>query len=137
MKDIKFPRIGSDGTKEFQKLANDKPKFIVRYNEIGCNTCVNLIFKRKGNLEKLLQKYEFVVLVDFNNYDDFLRWKRTSEMSDNIYWIEKNSLAFDKYFKNNSYSFILDKDMVAKNFFVPNNQFQELLIEYLDDLVVQ
>lgn len=67
-------------------------------------------------------------------YDDFVKWKRTSEMKDNIYWVEKNSLLFDKLFQNNTYTFTLNSNMEATNFFVPNNQFPESLIEYLIDI---
>lgn len=130
LNNLKFYKVAKSGEKSLVELPK-KDKFVIRYNEIGCNTCVNLIFKDKESLDAIKKKYDFIVIVDFERYEDFVRWKRTSEMENNIFWVKKDTLPFDEHFNNNSYTFILNSDNEVHSIFMPDSQFPEQLKKYL------
>lgn len=114
---------------------NKKKKFIIRYSEIGCNTCVNLLFKNRKLLTDVSTKYEVVILVDFQRYENYVVWKRTSEIKDNIFILKANNLVFDRYFKESSYCFILNEDLTTSKFFKPDNMFPTYVDMYTKNIL--
>jgi hypothetical protein len=129
-------RPGGEKVKvSLMNFQDNKEKLVIRYSDIGCNTCVNLIFKRKERLDAIQKRYELIVVVDFDRYEDFVKWKRVSELENNIYWVKKGQLPFDSHFGPSSYSFVLDRNMTTHSFFVPNNVFPQRLDEYLKGIL--
>lgn len=123
-----------DEHKEFPKklntlLAKRKPNIIIRYTEIGCNSCADSTFKfiEKYHLES---KYNILVLVDFSNYDAYLKWMKVSEIKHPVYWLKKGSLPFLIESESNSYVFTLNASLVANDFFVPNSRFSDYIDNY-------
>ncbi len=136
---IGLSNISTDGIRKFIPFKalfskNRKDKFIIRYNQVGCNTCVDLFFKNKKLLTRLSRRYEVLVLVDFSNYQDYVVWKKTSEMERGIYWLKKEKLPFDANFKENSYSFIVNDQLLSSKYFMPNNQFPSYVEKYVNDV---
>lgn len=112
-----------------------KERFVIRYSEIGCNTCTNLIFKRPERLKEIEAKFDLIVLVDFNRYEDFIRWKRVTEIEKDIFFVKRGDLPFDSSFGSSSYTFILDNSFMAHSFFEPYNVFPEVVHDYLDKVL--
>ncbi len=124
----------NDEDKEFPKklntlLAKRKPNIVIRYTEIGCNSCADSTFKF---IEKyrLGSKYNILVLVDFSNYDAYLKWMKVSEIKYPVYWLKKGSLPFLIEAENSSYIFSLNSSLVANDFFVPNSRFSDYIDNY-------
>jgi hypothetical protein len=132
---VRFYEIIPGGDKHGKTFNDGRQKFIIRYSTIGCNTCVNLIFKHKERLDAIRKKYDLVVLVDFDKYEDYVKWKRATEFDGNIYWVAKGELPFDAKFNESSYSFLLDKNLTAHSFFIPNNIFPKFVFNYLDKVI--
>ncbi|MBD0833726.1 hypothetical protein [Aestuariibaculum sediminum] len=136
IKKLDLYKFNDTGLKIKTKLPEgDKKKFIIRYSDIGCNTCVNLIFKRPERIKRIQEKFDIIVLVDFNRYEDFVLWKRASEIGNNVFWVKKGELPFDSLFEPSSYSFILDEKLEVHSFFVPNNVFPDEVHNYLNILL--
>lgn len=139
---VRFKSIALTGDEKpisFQQLfaKNGKKKFVIRYSEIGCNTCVNLLFKNRKFLDELAKKFEVLVMVDFKRYQDYVMWKRTSEIQDNIYNLKRNDLVFDKTFEESSYCFIVNEDLTTDSYFKPDNQFPDYVGKYINDVAAK
>lgn len=141
LSNTKFFRILDGGDKmpiPLKTFNNRKEKLVIRYSSIGCNTCIDLIFKRRERIAAIQKKYEMVILVDFDRYEDFVRWKRISEFNNsNIYWVPKGGIFLDSQFKESSYTFLLDKNMKAHSFFVPYNVFPRRVHDYLEKVLTE
>ncbi|TFF30398.1 hypothetical protein [Mucilaginibacter psychrotolerans] len=120
------------GNKRISKLMKDqRKKFVIRYSASGCNVCIDLIFKNKERLNEIKKKFDFLVFVDFQIFEDYIRWKRVSETNKNVYLIDKQTLPFDGFFEHNSYCFIVNQNLQANSFFIPRNEFKEQLDYYI------
>jgi hypothetical protein len=115
-------------------IASGKKKLIIRYTEIGCNSCTDSTFKFIRKNKSLLNMYEILVLVDFTNYEYFLKWKKISEMNEKVLWLKKGSLSFALEKENISYIFLVGNDKKVSSIFIPNSNFPSYLKNYLNNL---
>ncbi len=76
-------------------------------------------------------------MVDFQRYQDYVMWKRTSEIKNNIYILKRNGLVFDKTFRESSYCFILNEDLTTDSYFKPDNQFPDYVAKYINDVIAK
>lgn len=107
-----------------------KKTMIIRYTEIGCNSCTDSTFKILKKYTKLNTQYNILVLVDFSNYDAYLKWTKVSEINYPVYWLKKGSLPFKIESENSSYIFTVNALPEVNNFFVPNSRFSEYIENY-------
>ncbi len=105
-----------------------KQNIVIRYTEIGCNSCADSTFKYIKTYKKLDSLYNIFVFVDFNNYDAYLKWRKVSEIKYPVYWVKKGVLPFKIESENSSYIFTINSFLEVNNFFIPNSRF----IEYID-----
>jgi hypothetical protein len=115
-------------------LKTGKKKLILRYTEIGCNACADSSFRLIRGMKNLKDKYETLVLVDFTDYNYYLKWKKIGDISEKILWVKKGDLPFLLEDRNLSYLFVVNSDLVASSFFVPNSLFTKPLNSYLSNL---
>lgn len=113
---------------------NKKRNMIIRYTEIGCNSCADSTFKVIKKYTKFNTLYNIVVLVDFSNYDAYLKWAKVSEINYPVYWLKKGSLPFKIESENSSYIFTVNVLPEVDNFFVPNSRFSEYIENYFFSL---
>lgn len=113
-------------------LGTAKRKLIVRYTEIGCNSCADSTMKAISRHAELRKHFDIVFLVDFSNYDAYLKWKKIAEIEDPIYWVKKGQLPFSLEKLNDSYLFTLDRTLKASNFFVPNSRLPYYINVFLE-----
>ncbi|MDB5275888.1 MAG: hypothetical protein JWR61_843 [Ferruginibacter sp.] len=130
----------SDGDKiNPQKISNllqkDRETLIVRYTEIGCNSCTDSTFAiMEGQKPSLKEKYNIIVLVDFSNSDAYLKWKKLANITYPVYWCEKGLFPFEIENGNTSYIFTISHNSAANNFFVPKSNFSEIIKIYFNNL---
>lgn len=117
------------------KLLSGKPKLIVRYTEIGCNSCTDSTFKLIRENKSILKKYEVLVLVDFSSYDNYLKWKKISEIEEKVLWLKKGSLPFLVEKADLSYLFVIGSDQKFSSIFIPNSHFTYHLRNYLNRII--
>ncbi|GAO41953.1 hypothetical protein FPE01S_01_09660 [Flavihumibacter petaseus NBRC 106054] len=112
----------------------NKRKLIIRYTEIGCNQCadkvVSLIKSNKG----IERDYETIVLVDFSNYDSYLKWRKISEVDFPVFWVKKGDMPYGVEKDNNSYVFVLNPNAAATSFFIPDSRFESYIATYVNTL---
>lgn len=116
-------------------LLKDKNTLVVRYTEIGCNACSDLTFKTMERSQELRNKYNIIVLVDFSNYDAYLKWKKISEITYPIFWIQKGKLPFETEHQDYSYLFTINKASYTNDFFKPHSIFTEYVENYINHLL--
>lgn len=129
----------SDTNKQFpisldSILAKGKDNLIIRYTEIGCNSCTDSTFKYIRNNQSFLSKYNILVLVDFNKYEYYVKWMKISEIEEKVLWLERGSLPFSIEKENSSYLFIVNKSKIASSFFIPNYLLTSFLKDYISSL---
>ncbi|MBN1186435.1 MAG: hypothetical protein JXB49_29435 [Bacteroidales bacterium] len=115
-------------------LSGNKKKLIVRYTEIGCNACTDSTFKFIRKNDSLLNKYDVFVLVDFTDYESYIKWRKISEITDKVLWLKKGTLPFHIEKENTSYLFVADREGNASSFFIPNSKHSDYLRMYFKRL---
>lgn len=114
-------------------LIKNKKLLIIRYTQIGCNACVDSTFKLLNRYENL-KKYKIITVVDFDNTDYYLKWRKISEFDGDVFWLKKGDILYPVEQGNNSYIFTLGNDLNAQSLFIPNSSHVDLLKEYLQSL---
>jgi hypothetical protein len=136
---IKYFEINDNGHSNAKPLLsfikNDKKTLIIRYTEIGCNSCTDSTFAiLENNKSELAKKYNINILVDFSNIDAYLKWKKVSEINYPIFWLEKGQLPFEVEKGNNSYFFVLNSSNTVNDFFIPDSKFSSFIKTYFTNL---
>lgn len=127
----------NDQKKEFSvSLGNfiQKDQIIIRYTEIGCNSCADSTFKYLARHPELTTKYDVTVLVDFSNYDAYLKWRKITEVSYPVMWVSKGNFPFQIERFNSSYIFTISRKLDVDNFFIPNSRFPQFIDNYFYSL---
>jgi hypothetical protein len=115
-------------------LKKTKPNIVIRYTEIGCNSCADSTFKFIRMHKKLIRQCNILVLVDFSNYDAYLKWIKVSEIPFTVFWLKKGDLPFKIESENSSFIFTVNSLAEVNNFFVPNSRFSEYIANYFYSL---
>jgi hypothetical protein len=115
-------------------IKNGKKKLIIRYTEIGCNACTDSTFQQIRKTERLKDKFETIVLVDFTEYEYYLKWRKIADVQEKVLWLEKGRLPFEVEQENTSYMFIVGGDLKSTGMFVPNSLLTGYLKSYLQNI---
>ena len=115
-------------------LAEKKKRLIIRYTEIGCNSCSDSTIRAIGNNKRLREVFDIIFFVDFSNYDAYLKWRKITEITDPVFWVEKGSLPFTLEKLNDSYIYTIDEYSKPGNFFVPNSRLPYFINTYLSHI---
>ena len=115
-------------------LSTGKPKLVIRYTEIGCNSCTDSIFNILEQYPSVRKKYGVLILIDFSNYDSYLKWRKISAPSDTVLWLRKGDLPFAIEEGNKSYMFTVNSFMELNDFFIPNSIFPNVIHSYLNNI---
>jgi len=115
-------------------LTEKKKKLIIRYTEIGCNSCSDSTIRAIGNNKRLREVFDIIFFVDFSNYDAYLKWRKIAEITDPVFWVEKGSLPFTLEKLNDSYIYTIDEHSKPDNFFVPNSRLPYFINTYLSHI---
>ena len=115
-------------------LTEKKKKLIIRYKEIGCNSCSDSTIRAIGNNKRLREVFDIIFFVDFSNYDAYLKWRKIAEITDPVFWVEKGSLPFTLEKLNDSYIYTIDEYSKPDNFFVPNSRLPYFINTYLSHI---
>lgn len=110
-----------------------KPALVIRYTQIGCNACLDSTFKILPRFNNL-KKYNIITIVDFQNQDYYIKWRKISEFNGSVYWIRKGDIKFPIDHGSDSYIFTVNKSSRTENFFIPNSNHVQYLKEYLKEL---
>jgi hypothetical protein len=135
IKNVKLYTL-KDGKPQFERVfgsafTEKKKKLVIRYTEIGCNSCSDSTIRAISNNKSLREVYNIIFFVDFSNYDAYLKWKKITEIQDPVFWVEKGSLPFTLEKLNDSYLFTIDEYGIPNNFFVPNSRLPYYINTYL------
>lgn len=95
-----------------------RPVLVLRYNELGCQTCVDKL------LAELLKSETFndsnTLLLTYYPEPAYLRqFKRVNRLSMPIYNMKNTNLPPDKL--NQPYFFVLHKDLTVSNVYIPED----------------
>src|SRR5437899_1127163 len=72
-----------------------RKKLVLRYTEIGCNACADSTIKILKVNKNIPDNYDIVVLVDFTNYDAYLKWRKISDFTFPVFYVAKGNLPFE------------------------------------------
>ena len=135
MKNIKLYSL-KDDKPQFERvfgsiLTEKKKKLVIRYTEIGCNSCSDSTIRAISSNKSLREFFDIIFFVDFSNYDAYLKWRKIAEINDPVFWVEKGSLPFTLEQLDDSYLYTVDEDFKPNNFFVPNSRLPYYIKIYL------
>lgn len=114
----------------------DKKLLVVRFTAIGCNPCIDMLFKILNNSKTVNSEYDILVLSNYRDYVYFLKWFKISEVKQNILYLEKGALNLSLENDHDSYVFVIDVDNKVSSIFIPNNLFPEYTEMYLQDILL-
>jgi hypothetical protein len=112
-------------------IKDGEPKIIMRYSALACDICLD---------EELKQIHDFVERIGVNNIAVFVSNEnarsikvRKSRLPFNLntYIVDDTAIAFEKNY-NNLFVFIIDKEMIVKDFFIPEKTLPNLSKDYYD-----
>ena len=111
-------------------------KMIIRYTELGCSACADSVFKILSKNEKILKSYETIVLVDFVNYQDYLTWRKISNVDLPVYWVKNGHIptSFEKEKKSYIFTWDLRKKCI-KTILSPNSRQPDILRFYFKSIL--
>jgi hypothetical protein len=116
----------------FNKLIGESPKLVFFFSMLNCNSCIERELERIRQIEKQIGKDNIIILAaDFEDYAlsayagfkrlDCLKFKTTAT---NIgFQMEENNILF---------YFVVNRDLIATNIFVPIVEFPEITEFYLN-----
>jgi gamma-glutamyltranspeptidase len=74
------------------------------------------------------------VLVDFTDYESYIKWRKISEITEKVLWLKKGTLPFHIEREKTSYLFVADQEGNASSFFIPNSKYNDYLRMYFKRL---
>lgn len=108
-----------------------RPKLIMRFSDINCNTCVE---QELENLRKFFpaphNSMNIMILATYRNIADLLKFKRINAIDYELFAIDKNQLELSGEANSTPYMFILDSSLRVSFPFVPTKEFPDCSIGY-------
>lgn len=112
-----------------------KKKLFIRYTSLGCGSCADLFIKHIKSRQRVLTEYEVIILADYTNYGDFMKWYKISELEDQrLLVVKKGGVQLPLENSNVSYAFTTDNAGVISSFFIPNKIFPAYVSSYINNL---
>ncbi|WP_086477304.1 MULTISPECIES: hypothetical protein [Arenibacter] len=140
IKNNKFYKLQEDGAKKQITIPfSNKKLVLIRYSRAGCDKCIEQLFRNQDLLNQIKSKHDLAIIVDFEEYDDFKKWQRsTIAPGEQFIWVDDTTpLNLDKYMKNEtSYIFVVDEIKTVHSIFIPNISFQADFYDYINLLSV-
>lgn len=113
-----------------------KKKLFIRYTSLGCGSCADLFIKHIKTRQRVLNNYEVVILADYADYGDFMKWYKISELDEDqrLLVVKKGDVGLPLENSNVSYAFTTSNNGVISSFFIPNKLFPDYVSSYVDNL---
>jgi hypothetical protein len=116
----------------FVQIINDNsPKLIVRYSALACDICMEEELKIIQKYVSKINKDNIIILASDHNIRSLRLLKKSLSMDIKVYQIEKTGIPFDDK-HNNLCLFIIDKELIVKDFFLPEKTLPELSKYYYE-----
>jgi hypothetical protein len=116
---------------KMSSLALTKRKnLVIRFTEIGCNACADSTFRYLNRHRLLIENYNILVVVDFSNYDSYLKWRKVSEIPYPVVWLKKGDIPLKIEKNDKSFIFIINDCLKVEKIFIPNSLMPEYIDEY-------
>jgi len=134
--DIKIVNSYGD-TLVLSDLISHSPKVVYRFTELDCIDCV---IKEIDDIKKLSSKIgrgNIVILTTYDQVRKLVAFKRTNHIEIEIYNIDKHALNLVAEEINTPYIFVISKNMVVENLYIPNDLFSEISQYYYSSLIMK
>lgn len=127
----------SDSIKRvFNEKLSKNSLLAVRLSPLSCSMCVdstlNMVVKFIEN-NKLSNR--IVILTSYTNPRDLILFYRLHQIEYNVFNIEENEITLPVEHLKVPYMFIIDKDFVAHNTFIPEKSFPNITDTYLNEVI--
>ena len=117
------------------ELRSHDNTIVFRLTELGCHACADSSLSILKTYTQMPEKYNVLVLVDFKNYEDYIKWKKISEINYKVLWLDSGRLPFKIEKSSTSYFFTIDRSLKANNFFAPNSRYTHYIRSYYNGLL--
>lgn len=128
----KFIEI-NDGKKNistFEGIVNSK-KLVFRYTELHCDVCVDKQIEAIKKISKKIGKKNIIILTEYENLKNLIIFKRLNSLSIPIFNLQnKFNLPIEEL--DSPYYFVVDKDFVIKDLFIPIKEIENYTNKYLN-----
>ena len=113
------------------ELVNEKPLLIYRYTNAGCSPCY--IAELKLFHKVFSDNYDLArVFCSYQTELEFVTSKKINKIKFPYYRITLEAFDWKLEEYNSSYYFVLHPDMKISHIYVPNKEYPELSIQYLE-----
>lgn len=119
-------------TTRLSDLISTYPKFIFKYSEVNCATCIDEQFKLIKEVEKKVGAHNIIIFTKYNSVRDLSKFIRTNKIEYRVL-----NMIDDKLSINDSevpYYFILDFHCIIKHPYIPVPHYSEPVLEYFSEV---
>jgi hypothetical protein len=116
----------------FAQIINDNsPKLIIRYSALACDICLEKELKIIQRYASKINENNIIILASDHNMRSLRVLKNSLSINIRVYQIEKTGITFEE--NNNSlFLFIVDKEPIIKDFFIPEKTLPNMSIDYYE-----
>ena len=116
-------------------LFGNNPKFVLRYSEINCMTCVDSSLKYIEKYKKIIGPENIIVLASYKNQQDLAIFKRVSKIEFEIFNTGENTVGLPIEKENTPFMFITNGTLIAQSVFLPEKTMPELTEMYFMTII--
>lgn len=139
-KKLKLLTINGDSV-ELEHVINTQDKFVIRFNDVGCSSCIEDFTNQIPNLHKLIEKLgdnNVIVFLNTKNPRNILAFKRQFNLNCNIFALDVGALPLPMESEDDIvtyYYFVIDKNCRTTECFVSIKELVERTILYFKSIV--
>jgi hypothetical protein len=116
----------------FTQIMNDNsPKLIIRYSALACDICLEEELKIIHNYLSKINENNIIILASNYNVRNLRVLKNSLSIDIKVYQIEKIGIPFEET-NNNLFLFIVDKESIIKDFFIPEKTLPNMSRDYYE-----
>lgn len=123
------------GNSKQLKDVMSRPRLVMRFSDINCNTCVEQEMKNLRNFFPPPKSDNIMILATYRSVADLLKFKRINAIDFELYAISANQLPLAGEQISAPYMFVIDKSFQVKFPFVPSKEFPDCSQSYYKALL--
>ncbi len=112
-----------------KNLFKSGPKLIVYNSETGCSLCIEKELEIIKNISTKIGVKNIIIISNFNNSRKLEVFKNTYNLEFDVFHCKSLKLPFEKV-SSQPCVFVIDSELIVKDFFVPDRTLPELSEKY-------
>ncbi|MCQ2975932.1 MAG: hypothetical protein MJ211_14120 [Bacteroidales bacterium] len=117
---------------KLEDIIKNKPKLIIRYTSLTCNSCVDTLITYAKKVVKRIGRENVIVFAQYESLRDFHLFNRINKNYIDIYRVEDKITKLD--YSDTPYMFILNPDKSISHLYIPHKEVPHLISWYFNQV---